>query len=149
MPPPGPSGGQLARALAGADVIHLHYPLCAMGSRALSRGGGVLGRDQEARRDCHIGCDGRRLCGGFGASGAVPAGELPFRFAFDYARTCVSWRSRWPAKCRETVRVDADRFRPPIQGARSARGSCAPEAPVVGFVGGMDTAHAFKGVDYC
>lgn len=148
----------LAKALAGADVIHLHYPF--YGVQGVVAQWRRSGRIRRLVVTCHMdatagGWKGRV----FSAHRALfqqrllSAADVLLFSSFDYARTSSfsSALSLWPAKCRELpFGVDADRFRPADPGARrSARERFAlpPEAPVVGFVGGMDTAHAFKGVD--
>lgn len=148
----------LAKALADADVVHLHYPFYGV-QGALARWR-RSGRIRRLAVTCHMDATAGGWKGlvfsthrAFFQRRLLSAADVLLFSSFDYARTSsfASALSLWPAKCRELpFGVDADRFRPADPETRPSareRFGLPAEAAVVGFVGGMDTAHAFKGVD--
>ncbi len=142
--------------LNGADIVHLHHPFIfgAEIIRAVSRFRGipyVLTHHNDL-----IGRGLRRYLFDLYSALIVPwivaGARRIIVVSADHARSCrlaPLFRRRWADVVEVPNGVDADRFRPGLDGSGVRQRYGVPEnARVVLFVGALDRAHHFKGLDH-
>lgn len=141
---------QIVEHVRDADVIHLHYPFYGTAEPLLFHARELppivvtFHMDATASRLTGVGFFLHRL---FLQSWLVNRAARVLVSSFDYARhsSLRSWFLSHPDRVLELpFGVDTDFFCPGP--AARHRFSVPSDAPTIAFVGGMDKAHAFKGV---
>lgn len=142
--------------LDGFDLIHLHYPfifgaeLIWMVSKVrhipyvLTYHNDLLGGGlRKWLFETYFALSAPLVFQGAGKLGAV---------SMDHAAACKAtplFRSRWPDVVELPNGVDVEIFRPDLDGGMVKRKLGIPAgSKVIAFVGALDRAHPFKGVDY-
>jgi len=143
----------LYRALSDYDIVHLHYPFfggalpVALARRIKRRWGLVMTYHMDAVADGWKGTVFRAHARTLLPYIARSADAL-LASSRDYAQTSDLAHVSGALDRLEALPfgIDPERFFPGDESALRARFDIPNDAPVILFVGGMDTAHAFKGV---
>lgn len=139
----------LRQLTAAADIVHLHYPFYGVAGRvaALKRKGHIKKLVMTLHMDATApGWKGKAsdLHRKWWQPAIIDAADALLVSSRDYAEHS-SYRSVASRVIEIPFGVDESLFSPGM--VSSDRFGIPPGVPVVLFVGGMDTAHAFKGVD--
>ncbi|MDX9893262.1 MAG: glycosyltransferase family 4 protein [Patescibacteria group bacterium] len=149
----------LARLLRGYDIVHLHYPFFGGAESIWLRSHGLKKRGAKIVLHYHMDVIGQswlkwifKLHRILVLPRIVKMADKIIFTSLDYGQTSdlAKWYKKNPAKFLEVPNgVDTKRFLPqPKDQALLAKHQINPDERVVMFVGGLDQAHYFKGIEY-